>query len=189
MRIISGELKGSILYKTTGNNTRPLKDLVKESIFNLLIHSNKITFQFEKSKILDLYAGTGSFGLECISRKADVVNFVEKEKQALKILQKNIEKLEVKSKSKILSDDVFKLIEKKNVFDTKFDLIFCDPPFKSKDIEDLVKLILNKNILKKDGIIIIHRNKVTKEKLPNSLKIIEERINGLSKIILGKFLS
>ena len=104
MRIISGELKGSILYKTTGNNTRPLKDLVKESIFNLLIHSNKITFQFEKSKILDLYAGTGSFGLECISRKADVVNFVEKEKQALKILQKNIEKLEVKSKSKILSD-------------------------------------------------------------------------------------
>ena len=87
-----------------------------------------------------------------------------------------------------MSDDVFELIEKENVFDTKFDLIFCDPPFKSKNIEDLVKLILNKNILKENGIIIIHRNKVTKEKLPNSFKIIEERIYGLSKITFGKFL-
>ena len=78
MRIIAGKMKGADLFLTKNKNTRPLKDLVRESIFNLLQHSNKISFKFEKSNILDLYAGTGSFGLECLSRKASFVSFVEK---------------------------------------------------------------------------------------------------------------
>ena len=94
MRIIAGKLKGATLYMPKDKNTRPLKDIVRENIFNLLTHSNKILFQFEQSNILDLYAGTGSFGLECISRQANSVYFIEKEKTALKILEKNIEKLE-----------------------------------------------------------------------------------------------
>ena len=64
MRIIAGKLKGTVLYLQPDKNTRPLKDRAKESIFNLLVHSNKISFQFKNSNILDLYAGTGSFGLE-----------------------------------------------------------------------------------------------------------------------------
>ena len=76
MRIISGKFKGSKLYAPIDKNIRPLKDMVKESIFNFLIHSNKIIFQLEKSNILDLYSGTGSFGLECISRKVKQVTFV-----------------------------------------------------------------------------------------------------------------
>ena len=73
MRIIAGKLKGATLYMAKDKNTRPLKDIVRENIFNLLTHSNKILFQFEQSNILDLYAGTGSFGLECISRQANSV--------------------------------------------------------------------------------------------------------------------
>ena len=69
-------------------NTRPLKDIVKESIFNLLVHSNQISFEIEKSNILDLYSGIGSFGLECISRKAKSVSFVESQKEVAKILEK-----------------------------------------------------------------------------------------------------
>ena len=65
----------------------------------------------------------------------------------------------------------------------------CDPPFKSKNIEKLVELIFYKNLLQKDGIIILHRNKNTEEKLPNYFKIIEERIYGISKITFGKFSS
>ena len=90
MRIIAGRLKGAKLYIPRNKNTRPLKDLVRESIFNLLIHSNKILFQFKQSNILDLYAGTGSFGLECISRQANNVYFIENEKDVLKILEQNI---------------------------------------------------------------------------------------------------
>ena len=101
MRIIAGKLKGTILHLPKDKNTRPLKDLVRESIFNLLNHSNKISIKLENSNILDLYAGTGSFGLECLSRQANSVCFVEKKKDAIEILEKNIKKLRVKKKEVI----------------------------------------------------------------------------------------
>ena len=75
MRIIAGKFKGTTLYGPTNTKIRPLKDMVRESVFNFLIHSNKISFQLEKSNILDLYSGTGSFGLECISRQAAKIVF------------------------------------------------------------------------------------------------------------------
>ena len=189
MRIIAGKNKGSILHLVKDKSTRPLKDIVRESIFNLLNHSNKILFNFKKTHILDLYAGTGSFGLECLSRQADMVHFVEKEKIALKILEKNIEKLKFKNKSQVLSIDVFKFIKTINILETKFDLIFCDPPFKDVNVEKLINLIFKKNLMNKNGILILHRNKNTNEKLPNCFKVIDERIYGTSKIIFGRFLS
>ena len=170
-------------------NTRPLRDLTRESIFNLLTHSKKILLELKQSNVLDLYAGTGSFGLECLSRQAKSVCFIEKKKDAIEILEKNIEKLKVKNKIKIFFNDIFELIEKQNTFKSKFDLIFCDPPFKNTNIEKLIELIFNKNLLNKNGIIILHRRKTTKEKLPNYFKIVEERTYGISKIIFGKFLS
>ena len=189
MRIIAGKLRGSTLYLSKNKNTRPLKDLVRESVFNLLTHSNKIAFQLEKSNVLDLYAGTGSFGLECLSREVNYVCFIEKDKFAIEILEKNIEKLKLKNKTKIFSNDVFTLIEKQNIFVSQFHLIFCDPPFKNKNIEKLIELVFNRNLLQKNGIIIIHRNKNTKEKLPDYFKILDERMYGMSKIIFGKLLS
>ena len=189
MRIIAGDLKGSTLHMPKDKNTRPLKDLARESIFNLLTHSNKILLQLKQSNVLDLYAGTGSFGLECLSRQAKSVCFIEKKKDAIKILEKNIEKLKVKNKIKIFSNDIFKLIEKQNIFKSKFNLIFCDPPFKATNIKKLIELIFNKNLLNKNGIIILHRNKTAKEKLPNYFEIVDERTYGMSKIIFGKFLS
>ena len=189
MRIIAGKLRGSTLYLSKNKNIRPLKDLTRESIFNLLTHSKKIAFQLEKSNVLDLYAGTGSFGLECLSRQANYVCFIEKEKAAIEILEKNIEKLKLKNKTKIFSNDVFTLIEKQNIFVSQFHLIFCDPPFKNTNIEKLIELVFNKNLLQKNGIIIIHRNKNTKEKLPDYFKILDERMYGMSKIIFGKLLS
>ena len=187
MRIIAGKLKGTILYLPKDKNIRPLKDLDRESIFNLLNHSNKISLQLEQSNILDLYAGTGSFGLECLSRKARHVCFVENEKSAIKVLEKNIEKLDIRKKTKVFFKDAMNLIEKKNIINLKFDLIFCDPPFKFTDISKLIQLIFNNNLLNKSGIIILHRNKTTKEKLPDYFKVIEEKLYGISKIIFGKF--
>ena len=107
MRIIAGKLKGATLHMPINKNTRPLKDIARESIFNLLTHSNKILLRLEQSNILDLYAGTGSSGLECLSRQAASVCFVEKRKDALEILEKNIEKLKLKNKVKIFFEDVF----------------------------------------------------------------------------------
>ena len=187
MRIIAGNLRGSTLYITKDKTTRPLKDLVRESIFNLLTHSKKILFQLDNSNVLDLYSGTGSFGLECLSRNSKNVYFVENERNAFEILRKNIKKLKLEKKTKVFFSNVFNLIEKE-IFTSKFDIIFCDPPFKDISAEKLIKLIFKKNLLNKGGIIILHRNVTTKEKFSPPFKILEERVYGASKIIFGKFL-
>ena len=187
MRIIAGKLKGLTLYMTKDKNTRPLKDIARESIFNLLTHSNKIMLQLERSNVLDLYAGTGSFGMECLSRDAESVCFIEKNKGAIRILKKNIEKSKSKNKVKVFFSDVFTTL--KNISESKFDIIFCDPPFKDSNLEKLIELIFKKNLLNKNGVIILHRNKTVKEKLPNYFKIVDERTYGISKIIFGNFFS
>ena len=80
-------------------------------------------------------------------------------------------------------------MKKRNIFKSKFDLIFCDPPFKDLNIEKLIQLICNNKVLRKDGILVLHRNKNTEEKLPIYYKIIDERIYGISKVTFGKILS
>ena len=189
MRIVAGKFKGSTLHITKNKSTRPLKDIARESIFNLLMHSKKISFEFKNSNILDLYSGTGSFGLECLSRESRKVYFIEQDKSAIKILEKNINKLNLKEKTKIFFGDVFDLIKKQNFFNFQFNLIFCDPPFKNKDSDKLISLIFNKKLLQKNGIIILHRNKNITENFPAYFKLIDERRYGISKIIFGIFIS
>ena len=188
MRIIGGDLKGSSLFFSQDKNTRPLKDIARESIFNLLTHSNKISCKLERSNILDLYSGTGSFGLECLSRKAKKVFFIEKDKNIIEILKKNINKLKFKERVEIFFNDVFQAIRDQDILKIKFNIIFCDPPFKNIDIKQLIELIYDKKLLIKNGLIILHRNKNTIEELPSNFKILEERYYGISKIIFGRFL-
>ena len=88
MRIISGKFKGKKLFLPSDKNTRPLKDMVKESIFNLLEHSNKFDLRLSNSSVLDLFSGCGSFGIECISRGSKNVYFFENYLKALEILKK-----------------------------------------------------------------------------------------------------
>ena len=98
MRIISGLFKGKKILEPKNKNTRPLKDLVKESIFNIIHHSKKFKINIEGSNILDLFSGVGSFGIEALSRGAQHVIFVENYNYVLPILKKNIEKINQKKK-------------------------------------------------------------------------------------------
>ena len=107
MRIISGNFKGKKILLPKNNKTRPLKDLTKESIFNIIQHSNKLKVEVIKSNILDLFSGVGSFGLECLSRNASSVTFIENYKDALSVLKKNIENLNYSSSSLIIEKDIF----------------------------------------------------------------------------------
>ena len=113
------------------------------------------------SRILDLFSGIGSFGLECISRYSKHVTFFENHSAALKILKKNINNLNCESKTKIINKDVF-ILKNLNFNDKNFEFIFLDPPFKEQNIKILLKIIADKKILKKNGIIIIHREKNSK---------------------------
>ena len=98
MRIISGYLKGKNLSFINSQTTRPLRDMVKEGVFNILEHSKLVDVKIKNSEILDLYSGVGSFGIECISRNAKHVTFVEQNIDAQSILVKNFEKLLIKEK-------------------------------------------------------------------------------------------
>ena len=185
MRIISGDLKGKRLLTPLDKSTRPLKDIVKESIFNILEHSNKISTKIQNSKVLDLFSGTGSFGIECLSRGANHVTFFENYQVSIKILKQNIHNLKLENKSSIYNNSAYDLENCK--FDTTvFDIIFLDPPFKDKKIDILISKLKKLKFVDSNSLLIIHRNKKSIDKFSNYLNIIEEKNYGLSKIFFCK---
>ena len=186
MRIISGEFKGKKLLTPNDIQTRPLKDAVKESIFNILKHSKFIKYKLQNSIILDLFSGVGTFGLECISRNSKHVTFIENHYPALKMLKKNIQNLKCAIKTEVIEENVF-LLKELNIKVKSYELIFLDPPFKEHKINVLLETIKNKKILKKDGIILIHREKKILDQFPENFKILITKHYGRSKIIFGKF--
>ena len=144
MRIISGSFKGKKILEPKDNQTRPLKDLAKESIFNIITHSNKFKIDFNNSIILDLFSGVGSFGLECLSRGVKEVFFIENYIEVLPILEKNLSNLKSIKNYKIIKKDIYK-DDIFNNFENKFDIIFLDPPYKDKRIYSLFQLMSNIN--------------------------------------------
>ena len=187
MRVIGGNLKGKKILMPVDKNTRPLRDLVRESIFNLLVHSKKIKFEIQNSEVLDLFSGSGSFGLECISRGANSVTFFENYDKAIKVLKTNIGNLDVTSNTKIIEKNCFDYFETLANFEFRYDLIFLDPPYKERKINFLIDNIYKKKILQKEGVLIIHRHKKDDIKISDTLKILDDRNYGISKIIFGKY--
>ena len=181
MRIISGDYKGRKIQQPNDNKTRPLKDLTKVSIFNILTHSNKIKVPLQESEVLDLFSGVGSFGIECLSRGVKEVTFVEKYNNVLPVLKKNLLNLNKINNYKILEKDIYEdsFFE---IFAKKFDIIFLDPPYKD-DLNTILEKINKSNLLKANGVIILHRHKNQKDKFPKNYKIIEQRKYGISKVM------
>ena len=181
MRIISGIYKGKKILEPKNKTTRPLKDLTKESIFNIIKHSNKFNLNLINSNILDLFSGVGSFGIECLSRDVKKVVFVENYEGVLPILKKNLSSLKSAGNYEILEKNIYEEQTFSKLTD-KFDIIFLDPPFKDRNISMILDLIKNENILNKNGIIIIHRHKNQDDIFSKNFNIIEEKRYGVSKI-------
>ncbi len=185
MRIIAGYLRGKKIIPPKDKNTRPLRDLVKESLFNIIKHSKNINCEIQNSKILDLFSGCGSFGLEAISRDAKKIVFVENYKNAINILKLNIKNLESYSKCKIIEKDCLDFINLIDKNSEIFDIIFLDPPYKYKKTNILIEKIIEKKILSKNGIMILHKHKKDDSFLTKKLNILDTRVYGISKIIFA----
>ena len=187
MRIISGDHKGKKILLPKDKLTRPLKDSTKESIFNIIKHSKLLDINLENSNILDLFSGVGSFGLECLSRGATTVTFLESYKEVLMVLKKNINNIKQQDSSHIIETDIFSESTLKSL-NNKFDIIFMDPPYKEKKLIDLLNTIIKLKLLKDNGIIIIHRHKKEEDVFPDQFNILIKRNYGISKIIFGNIL-
>lgn len=185
MRIISGKLKGKSIGFIKTLRTRPLKDSVKENIFNVLSHSNEINTRIKNAKVLDLYSGVGSFGLECLSRDAKKVTFIEKDNQISKILKNNLDNLSLMNKSEVINGSIenhlFKIKEKYNIF-------FFDPPYADREFVENLNTIKKNKIFFKDHIVIIHREKKSLDDFKNFVNTIIVKQYGRSKIIFGMFI-
>ena len=185
MRIIGGILRGKKILAPTDKSTRPLKDMVRESIFNIIEHSKNEFVNLNNAKVLDLFSGTGSFGIECLSRGAEKVIFFENYKNSIKVLKKNLDLLKLNKYSKIIEKDTYN-ISQSQLNLKNFDLVFIDPPFKDNKINQLIEIIKKIKITSKKSLIIIHRNKKIVENISKDLIISKEKNYGLSKIIFGK---
>lgn len=161
MRIISGTMRGTKLYTLEGDNTRPTLDRVKEALFS------KINFEIQDATVLDLFAGSGALGLESLSRGAEKVFLCDNSRDAIKIINQNIEKTKTKDKVSLLNMDYKKALEELKRLNTKLNVVFLDPPYKTDFAEDAAKFIVENELLKEDGFIVLETD--DKDKVLNNL--------------------
>lgn len=147
IRIISGTYKGRYLNIPDSKTTRPTTDKVKQAVFSII--SNYI----KDATFLDLFAGSGSIGIEAISRGAKKTYLNEKDFKAFKIIIKNIESLDIDSSSYELCNKDYRLFLKKYK-DVLFDIIYLDPPYRFKVNQDIIKYMSDNNLLSSNAIII-----------------------------------
>ena len=177
MRIISGEYKGREIKGYNMIGTRPTMDRVKESIMAMI--QNKI----KDSICLDLFAGSGSIGLELLSNGADTCYFVDNNKTVIDTIKNNINQIKIEEKYYLILSDFHKALKKFKEQNIKFDIIFLDPPYQNNYIKECLKLILEYELLNKDGIVICEYEF---EKFECNLEIFKERKYGSKNIIIYK---
>ncbi len=175
MRIISGIARGTKLYTLEGLDTRPTLDRVKEPLFSI------INFNLQDKIILDLFAGSGALGLEALSRGAQKAFFCEKNKDAINIIKKNVEKTKFADKSYILEGDFSKGLEKL-ANKVNIDIVFIDPPYKTDLIVKSLEKLIDLKLLNQNAIIVAEtdepiRIKEDIKKL-NCINIFDERKYG-----------
>lgn len=149
MKVISGLLKGRVIEGYNIDGTRPTMDRVKESIFAML--GDKI----RDSIVLDLFAGSGNYGIEAISLGAKQVYFNDNNIEAIEVIKKNINKFQITNKSIILKNDYQKCLDNLKTSNIKFDLVFLDPPYKMNVINDILEYLVKFNLLKQDSFVVV----------------------------------
>lgn len=165
MRIITGKRKGLKLNSNKNFETRPTEDRIKESLFNILGNVSD-------SLVLDLFSGTGNIALEFLSRGAKKVYLVDNNKDAINVIIKNVEKVNLPG-CKVIKSDYIKALE--DLKDIKFNYIYIDPPYQEKDIYESTLANIAKNNTFKESLVIVEADKNMQLENLSLFKILDQR--------------
>jgi len=176
VRITGGDLKGKKIPFNFKSSLRPTSSKLREVLFNWM------QFEIHNLKCLDLFAGTGSLGIEAISRGAHNTVFIESNKKNYLMLKSSIDELKINDKSMILFKDGLAWIKENNLSD--FDLIFLDPPFNENYEKKVFDILKKKQNLKSSCKIYVEFSKFTKVEIPDSFTISKEKTLGDVKALL-----
>lgn len=180
MRVVSGVYSSRKLFGFDIIGIRPTKDRVKESIFAMI--NNKLI----DSNCLDLFAGTGSLGIEAISNGANHVYFSDINKESINAIKMNIDTLKISDKCTVINDNYTSVIKKFNDNNIHFDIIFIDPPYGKIKIIEVIELLLKNDILNNNGIIICEYEDEKLEDSYEYLKLIKIKRYGRTFVSIYK---
>ena len=181
MRIITGKAKGTKLYTLDGNDTRPTAERTKEAVFSML------QFDIEGRVVLDLFAGSGQMGLEAVSRGAESTFLVDKSKSAIEIIKKNAQKSKLSDACRIVCDDSLAFLKKQNG-DTRFDIVFLDPPYASDLINQSLDILSQRKLIKNTSYIVCESSNFDflSENNAKKYEIVKKVKHGIAHILILK---
>ena len=183
MRIVAGKFRSASIEAPKGLDTRPTSDRVRQALFNVLEHGAP-RVEFERCRVLDLFAGSGALGIEALSRGAKFALFIEDSADARAAIRRNVETLKLTGISKIFRRDATTLGPAQTL--QPFDLIFCDPPYGKGLGEKALQSSVEGGWVAEDAIAVLEERAGLEIRLPDAFEIIDKRDYGDTQIIIAK---
>ncbi|GEK91512.1 16S rRNA (guanine(966)-N(2))-methyltransferase RsmD [Alkalibacterium kapii] len=181
MRIISGEYGGRRLKTIPGKNTRPTSDKVKESLFHM------IGPYFDGRNVLDLYSGSGALGIEAVSRGMDHAFLIDYNYQAIKVINENVKITKKPEKFTVWKEKDMLALERLKQLDISFDLVFLDPPYDKQKLNEILKKLVDYNLLNEQSIIVCETDKdVALPVKEQSLIFVKEKVYASTRLSIYK---
>ncbi len=186
MRIIGGQFRGRSIAVPNTQATRPTMDRTREAVFNMLLNApwakgEDGTPLMRGARVLDVFAGSGAYGLEALSHKAAHVTFFDNNRQASQVIESNIAKFQVEPQIKMIFGDVLKIPSGNNTAD----IAFFDPPYGQGMLDKTITMMRKKEWLSDQTLLVIETESKTAEIVPK-MAVLSERIYGKSKIVIGR---
>ena len=188
MRIIGGKFKGLKLIPPSDLGIRPTSDRFKEALFSIL-DSKKYNINIYKSKLIDIFSGTGALGIEALSRGAKKVYFLDQDTRSIQIINKNISKLKINDQDniiiKIIKEEATKALKKVNEI---FDVVLMDPPYNKNITNEILKNLKNYNLINTYSYIFAESDKAETFDV-NGYEVLDTKIYGKSKLTILKLIN
>ncbi|MDD3335158.1 MAG: 16S rRNA (guanine(966)-N(2))-methyltransferase RsmD [Eubacteriales bacterium] len=169
MRIIAGTARGTQLFAPKGMETRPTRDQVKESLFNIL------QSELSGATVLDLFAGSGALALEALSRGAAAAALVDQDREAVQCISRNVEKLRFGDRTTVLHCDWQQGVSRLSADGKQFDLVFLDPPYRMKELADICLSMETRRLLLPDAMLVLEHISGFTPALPPTFELVKER--------------